>query len=270
MFNGGQELVPICLVGEGLACTGALPDEHMPSWSKGYQYFRPRVEGSFLRFFWSRNHLTWRVQDKSGVTMELGVPLDGSGSRNALELNPDVSPQLEPQIYRWHLVRQYDTYGDANPTSGDPKPVNVVVYHYEQEGGQAYLTDIYDTTPATTPTAPSITADQSKYAHHTRLVYEPRTDPTESYRSGWLIQQTRRLKRVDVTSKTMSGPAQNRRLLRRYHLEYDGRFHTSYLTRVQVEGRCAASEDQAPEELTGSSVTSTARCPRRIAICCRP
>ncbi len=38
-----------------------------------WQYFRPRVEGSFLRFFWSPNHLTWRVQDKSGVTMELGV-----------------------------------------------------------------------------------------------------------------------------------------------------------------------------------------------------
>ena len=124
VFNGGQELVPICVVADALTCAGAISGEKMPDWSAGHQYFRPRVEGSFLRFFWSPDHRTWRVQDKSGVTMELGVPLDGSGSETALEVNPDKPTQ----IYRWHLVRQYDTYGTANPASGNPKPVNVVVY----------------------------------------------------------------------------------------------------------------------------------------------
>jgi len=94
VFNGGQELVPICTVSDALdcACTagpddvcrgGALETEEMPPWSAGSQYFRARVEGSFLRFFWAPDHLTWRVQAKSGVTMEFGVPLDGSSDTGA-------------------------------------------------------------------------------------------------------------------------------------------------------------------------------------------
>src|SRR5262249_12080004 len=117
-------------------------------WAASWQYFRPRVEGSFLRFFWSPNHLTWRVQDKSGVTMELGVPLDGSGNKSALETNPDAASE----IYRWHLVRQYDTYGDANPATGNPKPSNVVLYRSFQDDGMASLSDIFDTPPASDPT----------------------------------------------------------------------------------------------------------------------
>src|SRR5207249_464778 len=41
VFNGGQELVPICLV-SGTTCAGALAGEKMPTWSSGWQYFRPR------------------------------------------------------------------------------------------------------------------------------------------------------------------------------------------------------------------------------------
>ncbi|HKY38777.1 MAG TPA: SpvB/TcaC N-terminal domain-containing protein, partial [Polyangiaceae bacterium] len=253
VFNGGQELVPICTVDASLACAGALEDEEFPAWSAGHQYFRPRVEGSFLRFFWSASHLTWRVQDKSGVTMELGVPLDGSGAREALEVNPNDADQ----IYRWHLVRQYDTYGSANPPSGNPAPVNVVVYKYFQDGGQAYLSDIYDTTPAATPASTTL----STYAHHTRLQYEPRTDPTESYRSGWLMKQTQRLSRVDVTSKTFAGgTSSNRRLVRRYHLEYDPSFHVSYLTSVQVEGRCEGDEDSEAAPIESNEVLGATGC----------
>jgi hypothetical protein len=88
VFNGGQELVPICTVGQDLSCRRSGVDqlvtgEQMPAWAAGHQYFRPRVEGSFLRFFWAPSHKTWRVQDKSGVTMELGVPLDGTGDETA-------------------------------------------------------------------------------------------------------------------------------------------------------------------------------------------
>ena len=35
------------------------------------------------------DHLTWRIQAKSGVHFELGEPLDGSGYQEALERNPD-------------------------------------------------------------------------------------------------------------------------------------------------------------------------------------
>jgi RHS repeat-associated protein len=270
VFNGGQELVPICLVQSATSCIDPfdpkkeeklLPGEQMPGWAAGSQYFRPRVEGSFLRFFWSKDHKTWRVQDKSGVTMELGVPLDGSDRRDGLEINPDPNPKglaKGDEIYRWHLVRQYDTYGDANPAVGNPAPVNVVVYRYRQDGNQAYLSDIYDTTPATAPT----TTDVTKYAHHTHLEYQDRSDPTESYRSGWLMKQRLRLARVDVTSKTLAGAAAARRLVRRYHLTYDDDYHTSLLTSVQVEGRCEGAETSAPaetNELLGA--TSCARLP---------
>ena len=243
VFNGGQELVPICVVTAG-ACTGA-PDETMPSWSAGAQYFRPRVEGSYLRFFWSADHRTWRVQDKSGVTMELGVPLDGSNDTGALETNPS-HPE---QIYRWHLVRQYDAQGVANPAGPlmVATPNNVVVYRYFQRDNAAYLSDIFDTTPAASPQ----TTDTSQFAHHTRLSYEQRSDPTSSYRSGWRMDQTLRLSRVDVTSKTFNGAVNTaRHQVRRYHLAYASQ-HASLLTSVQVEGRCTGAEAGAPAETSG-------------------
>jgi len=248
VFNGGQELVPICVVGsqtQGCATVG----EAMPSWSTGSQYFRPRVEGSFLRFFWSADHRTWRVQDKSGVTMELGVPLDGSGDRSALEVNPGYPEQ----IYRWHLVRQYDPQGLANPSdpSTSPAPKNVVVYRYFQNGGLAYLADTYDTTPVSNPA----TTNVSLFAHHTHLVYEQRSDPTFSYRSGWRMDQTLRLSGVDVASKTFNGGVDSaRHQARRYRLSYALQ-HASLLSSVQVEGRCSGSEESAPAESSGQPVT---------------
>jgi RHS repeat-associated protein len=245
VFNGGQELVPICVVGGGNTCAGALPGELMPAWSVGAQYFRPRVEGSFLRFFWSPDHKTWRVQDKSGVTMELGVPLDGSNDPSGLDTNPSNSQQ----IYRWHLVRQYDSHGDVNPAGPlvAPMPKNVVVYRYFQTGGTAYLSDIFDTTPSSSP----VTTTTSLFAHHTRLSYEDRSDPTFSYRSGWRMDQTLRLTRVDVTSRAFNeGLSAARHQVRRYHLGYALQ-HASLLTSVQVEGRCDGNEVNAPAEVSG-------------------
>jgi RHS repeat-associated protein len=269
VFNGGEELVPICVVGAGLACARALSqvstpagpvDEAMPAWSQGWQYFRPRVEGSFQRFFWSPDHLTWRVQDKSGNSMELGLPRDGGNPNaperyNALERNPD-RPR---EIYRWHLTRQYDSQGAVNCGPGEPQPVNVVVYRYFQDGGAAYLSDIFDTTPADDAT----TTEVSSYAHHTRLVYEARTDPTHSYRSGWRIDQRQRLKQIDITSKTFNDALAERRLVRRYHLEYAADQHASLLAGLQVEGRCSDEENGAPVEETDGTVppTSCARLP---------
>lgn len=253
VFNGGQELVPICKVtGASRTCTGAQPGEVMPPWSEDSQYFRARVEGSFLRFFWSRDHATWRVQDKSGVTMEFGVPLDGSGYRGGLE----VDPENTKAIYRWNLVRQYDTQGSANPSSPSvlPSPVNVVVYRYANDGGASYLTDLYDTTPS----AAATTQDLKAYAHHTRLVYEDRPDTTTSYKSGWLVERRRRLARIDVTSKTFEhGTGRNRQLVRRYHLAYENIDLVSLLKSVTLEGRCHASENSAAIELGDGTLPST-------------
>jgi RHS repeat-associated protein len=277
VFNGGQELVPICNVSASLACAcveeqggacvgGAAAGEVMPPWSAGHQYFRSRVEGGFLRFFWSPDHRTWRVQDKSGVTMELGVPLDGSKDATALEVNPDA----KSEIYKWHLVRQYDTYGEANPPSASelPAPFNVVVYRYKKNGGQAYLTDIFHTTPAADPA----TTDVEQFAHHVRLKYETRPDRTFSYRSGFLLEQNLRLERVDVASKPFGGGEESpRHLLRRYHLTYDRVQHVSLLASLEVEGRCAeggASDPNGPvaeaDTVTesGGALPEITDCPR--------
>jgi RHS repeat-associated protein len=246
VFNGGQELIPICLPSGG-TCSGTLPGEVMPIWANGWQYFRPRVEGSFLRFFWSPDHRTWRIQSKTGETMELGAPLDTSGDTSALETDPN-NPQ---HIFRWNLARQYDAQGNANPASGLPAPVNIVVYRYLQDGGIAYPSDIYDTSLAANPTQAPVAA----YAHHTRLVYETRPDTTFSYRRGWQTSQGQRLIGVDVTS--FDDATGQRELVRRYHLAYDPTYHVSLLASVQMEGRCSSP---VAEKSSGALPASTG-CP---------
>ncbi len=262
VFNGGQELVPICTIDAGGGCERALTSpkhdgapvtESFPEGLEGWQYFRARVEGSFLRFFWAPDHRSWVVQDKSGVTMELGVPLDDPSYAEALE----VSPERNDRIYKWHLTRQYD----AQRLAG--QPVNKVLYHYLQDGGAAYLSDIYATTPVSDPS----TGDPGAFAQHTRLVYEARSDRTFSYRSGWELQQNLRLSRVDITSAPFDTTASSgRRMVRRYHLTYDPGYHVSLLQAVQVEGRCAESEAGAPEEDESGRLPEATGCGRLPAM----
>ncbi|HEX2678643.1 MAG TPA: SpvB/TcaC N-terminal domain-containing protein, partial [Polyangiales bacterium] len=251
---GSIELVPICTV-SGSTCSGALPGEVMPSWASGWQYFRARVEGTFLRFFWSADHQTWRVQGKDGTNLELGVPLDGTGYRGALESNPDAPSE----IFRWHLARQYDS---AVSATNPPLPVNVIQYRHQTDGAAVYLTDIYDTSPAATPTSTNL----AQYEHHTRLVYEARPDPSESYRSGYLTQYGLRLARIEVASKPSASGTQSvvgnaRELVRRYHFAYDAGSHRSLLASVQMEGRCpSAIVEDSSQNLPGST------CPRLPAV----
>ena len=254
IFNGGQELVPICLVAGNGSCVGAQPNELMPTWAAGWQYFRPRVEGSFFRVFWSPDHQTWRVQSKSGVTMELGLPLacvTDSTTANALESDPNTPGN----IYRWNIACEYDAQVESNPPAGaSPRPVNVVAYRYTQSGNVAYLSDIYDTPPASGPASAALSA----YAHHTRILYQPRTDTIVSFRRGWQTNQTLRVLGIDVTSMPFSaGSGTSRELLRRYHLTYDPTYHSSFLTSVLLEGRCA----QAVQEDGTQSLPSGTGCP---------
>ncbi len=222
----------------------------MPGGRSGWQYFRPRVEGSFQRFFWSPSHKTWLVQDKSGVTLELGVPQNDASYVAPLE----TDPQDSSHIFRWNLSRQYDAHLEAQtPAGGAPRPVNVVVYRYLSADGEAYLSDIYDTPPA----ANAAGAAPSEYAHHTRLAYEERPDVTTSFRRGWQTKSSLRLSHVDVASEPFAEAASARRLVRRYHLAYDPGYHVSLLTSVQVEGRRAADESSAPSEDGSASIADS-------------
>ncbi|HMR78931.1 MAG TPA: FG-GAP-like repeat-containing protein, partial [Polyangiaceae bacterium] len=239
VFKGGQELVPICDVGGDLGCAGALSGEVMPTWSAGWQYHRARVEGAFMRFFWSPDRKTWRVQSKDGTTLELGVPLDGSGYTDALESNPSAPNE----VFRWNLVREYDTYTEDGTESG--APLNTVVYRYLKDGNSVYVSDIYDTSPVDQPV---LTANEfGRYAHRTHLTWETRTDPTVSYRSGYRMEQNLRLSRVTVSSAPYGN--EGRQFLRAYQLTYDDRYHVSLLDSVQIFGRCEQpqSETEAPD-----------------------
>jgi RHS repeat-associated protein len=225
---GGQELVPICVVAAG-ACDGALDDELMPTWADGWQYFRPRIEGAFMRFFWSADHRSWRIQSQDGGSIELGVPLDGSGYTGGLEANPSKPSE----IYRWLLTRQYDAHG--SPNAIPPAPVNVVVYRYTGDPSLRRLSDVYYTPPVSGGPA----ADLALYAHHVRLRWGDRPDATTSYRAGFAQAQDQRLLGVDVTSKPFdAGVSAARELVRRYHLTYDPSSHISLLLSLQMEGRC--------------------------------
>jgi RHS repeat-associated protein len=245
VFNGGQELVPICLVGESGQCP---PGEVMPAWASGWRYFRPRVEHAFQRFFWSPDLKTWRVQGKGGDVLELGVPLDGSGDMNALE----VDPTDDARIFRWNVSRAFDAHVDADSTPTRLRPLNIVAYRYTTIDGAAYLTDIYDTPPA----SGAADAQRSAYAHHTRLSYRIRPDVTFGYRRGWRTSSTQRLVGVDVTSMNFTGTG-HRELVRRYHLSYDAALHVSLLTGLKLEGRCAT----AVAENGNESLPDDTNCP---------
>ncbi|MFW5740487.1 MAG: SpvB/TcaC N-terminal domain-containing protein, partial [Myxococcota bacterium] len=181
VFNGGQELVPICDVPTN--CAGKLLEdgngnvEELPAWASGWQYFRARVDGSHVRFFWNAATQVWRVQDRAGTLMELGdVDADGNG----IETHPDNAAR----VFRWNVKRQLDAYG------------NEVRYGYRKpaDSNIAYISDIYDTPPAS-----GGAQALENWAHHTRLVYEPRPDQATSYRRGWMTVVTQRLSHIDVT-----------------------------------------------------------------------
>jgi len=246
---GGSELVPVCAVVGG-ACSGAIAGEVMPAWAEGWQYFRQRVESNFSRYFWSPDHRTWRVQTKEGLNLEFGVPLDGSNYTGGLQ----TDPSRPSAIYSWSLAREYDSHGNVNSTAVAPQPRNVVVYRYLQDGGNAYLSDVYDTR-ATTASVTGV--DTSLFAHHARLIYDDRPDASTSYRSGWAIETRKRLVQIDVTSNRFDDtPGTARELLRRYYLSYDTSAHTSYLTALQIEGRCGTLRESADGTLAASA------CPR--------
>src|SRR5262249_23619266 len=129
-----------------------------------------------------------------------------------------------------------------------PKPLNVVAYRYDAREGVTYLSDLYDTPPATADSAPL-----AAWAHHTHLAYETRTDPTFDFRRGWMVSHRLRLTRVEVASKTARDATGARELVRRYRLTYDPAYHASQLASVTMDGRCdtPVTEDPVSGNLPG-------------------
>jgi RHS repeat-associated protein len=244
MYNGGQELVPIS---SRLAET--REGAPIPAELRGWQQYRSRVEGAFMRFFRSPDATRWVVQSKDGTRFDFGAMPAGLGPQ--LGTAEDDGTQADPsdarRIVAWHLVRMSDVHGSS------------VHYRYRHDSGQIYIEDIVYTSPHSCAVwmAPELARDceapLAAYAHHVRFVYESRSDVTSNYAAGHRIDTALRLKRVEVTSS--NGNVGERTLVRRYHLSYDpGSFH-SLLASVQVEGRPSRWDHQLEVWVGDTSVS---------------
>ncbi|MFW5920442.1 MAG: SpvB/TcaC N-terminal domain-containing protein, partial [Polyangiales bacterium] len=251
IYNGGQELVPVD-TGEMELVDCALPEAPpgatvpeplgerparcapVPGDVAGWQQYRARVEGSFMRFFRSPDSSRWVVLAKDGTRFDFGLLPIGEGPTEAamgsVAALQTEDPGGEGRIFKWCLTRMADPHGSA------------VYYQYNEDRGQRYLSDIFYVSPhdgcgflGTAEERMECTAGLSEYGRRVRLLYEDRPDDFTSYVPGWGVTTALRLKRIEITAA--EGRPGQRTYVRRYHLRYDPSSFHSLLSEVQVEGR---------------------------------
>jgi Salmonella virulence plasmid 65kDa B protein len=225
-YNGGQELVPV-----DSAVAAALDGGTIPAELTGWQQYRARVEGGFMRFFRAPDYERWVVQSKDGTRFDFGVlptatyPADYGDLRTTLQTE---SADGTGRTFRWQLTRMSDTHGST------------IYYRYQRDDGQLYTYDIHYVSPAvcgsTTPSvARNCTQPLSAFGRRVKFIYQSRQDANRSYVTGFRVRTAWRMKRIEVTG--WNHIANARTLVRRYHLEYDATSFHSLLTSIQVEGR---------------------------------
>jgi len=229
MYNGGQELVPIDSAAATRMEGAPVPDE-----LSGWQQYRARVEGGFMRFFRAPDASRWVVQSKDGTRFDFG----GVGAVTA-------DPEDVSRVFSWQLSRMSDAHGST------------VHYRYTSNAGALYPDAIYYTSPASCASdnpeiARECAASLSDYAHRVQFVYEPREDVTSSYVTTWRVEQALRLKRLEITSAADQVGA--RFLVRRYHLSYAADSYHSLLSSVQVEGRPSRPDPVLEVEVGNAAV----------------
>ncbi|MCP4607045.1 MAG: hypothetical protein GY847_42120 [Proteobacteria bacterium] len=208
MYNGGQELVPIDMPS----------DEDWPShvWdceSDDVTYYRARIEGGFMRFFYNATEDSWLVQDRQGNHYFYG--------------ESDDEKIIGPKgTYQWSLTRMADIRRATSDGGND------VHYVYLQDGRNLYISDIFWNSYEHEYGA------LSKYQHNIHFEYSWRPDPSVSYANGFAIEQNLRLERIEVSSFQYE-PGGQRQPTRAYFLTYEDESHSihSKLSSVKVCGR---------------------------------
>jgi RHS repeat-associated protein len=259
----GQPLVFICQlqISEGGKAPGCDDEDQPRDWlpSSGWRYFRLQSEGQFARFYLSENRRYWRVQLKGGELLEFGEPPNSNtrgiehafGNKNA--------------ILRWRLVRHSDA---VHTLSGSP--FNYINYRWKELGkrGLLYLTDIYDTPR-------SLNSADGDFAHHTQLTWQLPDFAQTFYADPYRATPDLRLSRVAVASAPWSGIGP-REVIRTYLLTYAVKqdtqptvptrydaprfqiWHHSFLSEIQMEGRCNQLEDEQ------GNIPKNRECPNRL------
>lgn len=234
LYNGGQELIPvddedIAAVDDSGHNYGATA---VPAEVTGWQQYRARVEGGFMRFFRSPDSRRWVVQSKDGTRFDFGVVTDADAAMAADSVHALQSELSDGRgaVYRWMLTRMSDAHGST------------VYYVYDEDQGQRYLRDVYYLSPsACLGEGASVAAVRgcdeplSRYGVRVALAYENRADVFTSYVTTWRVATARRLSTITVTAA--ADAVGERFLVRRYHLSYDPSSYHSLLSSVQVEGR---------------------------------
>jgi RHS repeat-associated protein len=259
IYNGGQELVPVDTAAMAVIDQTASPDGDdagdVPSDVVGWQQYRARVEGGFMRFFRAPPSSTgrigsWVVQSKDGTRFDFGLlptgegppELAGTGALSSLEVDSEGGNH----VFRWMLTRMSDAHGST------------VYYSYRADQGQLYVSDIHYVSPHScgVPEDPDATracaAALSSYAARIHFVYESRQDAFSTYTSGWRVATALRLQRVEVTAYEDS--VMRRTLVRRYHLRYQTDTFHSLLHSVQVEGRPSTMDSDLQVEVGDATV----------------
>ncbi|MBN2525179.1 MAG: VCBS repeat-containing protein [Deltaproteobacteria bacterium] len=209
IYNGGTELVSIAM---------PTDDEEWPAgWVNGKDgtilYFRSRLEGTFMRFFYNKTNDTWLVQDKQGNHYYFGE----------YQTEKIVGPK---GTYQWNLTRMADIRNALGIGGND------VRYAYIADGNNLYFSDIYWNSFENEYGA------LENYQHRVHFRYELRPDPSTRFTAGFKIEQRLRLAGIEVSS-FQDKPKGQRTPTRTYLFSYadsSESFH-SKLMKVQMCGR---------------------------------
>lgn len=229
IFNGGQELVAVDAT--AIATVFGAP---VPSEVSGWQEYRAKIEGAFMRFFRSPDSQRWVVFAKDGSRMDFGalptsvLPSDATDTKSSMVRNA-----VGERTFSWSITRTADAHGST------------IHYRYKRDLGQVYLTDIFYGSPASCGGASyaqrlNCTAPTAQYAVRVGFTYGSRPDVYSSFVSGFKVSTAQRLERIDISAAQES--AGQRFLVRAYALGYYWTSFHSLLITVAPLGRPAEQD----------------------------
>ena len=193
------------------------------------------------------------------MTMELGVPLDGSRRSDALETDPDDAAQdlpLEPRapVRRARRGESADRRRRARSTSSS----------IGTRRSTASRTSLTSTTRRRGERGDRA-ASELRAPHALRRTSRA-PDPTVSYRRGWRRRMSQRLaRRRRRRARRSTATRRGARARAPVPPDYDASYHVSLLTSVQLEGRCsepASRRETAAGQLPDATRRRARRCRR--------